>query len=87
MSDDNFRLKAEVTPSRRDEATGDRDCDFRLQPEGLCNRCTHARLITSSKGSEFVMCQLSATDDRFPKYPALPVLRCEGYSRILFPDR
>ena len=54
---------------------------------GLCETCAHARLITSSKGSEFVMCQLSATDDRFPKYPALPVLRCEGYSRILFPDR
>ena len=26
------------------------------------------------------MCGLSTTDPRFPKYPALPVLRCSGYA-------
>jgi len=35
--------------------------------------------VTSSKGSTFVLCGLSATDPRFPKYPRLPVLTCSGY--------
>ena len=47
---------------------------------GLCDTCEHARRIPSSKGAEFVMCELSATDDRFRKYPPLPVVRCEGYA-------
>jgi hypothetical protein len=25
------------------------------------------------------MCGLAAADPRYPKYPRLPVLRCEGY--------
>ncbi len=47
---------------------------------GLCARCVHARRITSAKGSAFVLCGLSATDPRFPKYPPLPVVRCAGYA-------
>jgi hypothetical protein len=27
------------------------------------------------------MCERSKTDDRFPKYPRLPVERCPGYER------
>jgi hypothetical protein len=49
-------------------------------PEGLCASCIHTRIIESAKGSRFVLCNLSATDARFPKYPRLPVLRCVGYS-------
>jgi hypothetical protein len=49
-------------------------------PAGLCANCLHARLISSSKGSTFLLCQLSQTDHRFPKYPPLPVLSCPGYS-------
>jgi hypothetical protein len=37
------------------------------------------REIHSDRGSTFYMCQLSATDARFPKYPRLPVLQCLGY--------
>ena len=48
---------------------------------GLCSDCRHARTILSDRGSAFVMCQLSATDPNFPKYPRLPVLSCTGYSR------
>jgi hypothetical protein len=48
---------------------------------GLCTDCTHARRITSEKGSTFVQCQLSFTDQRFPKYPRLPVLVCSGYMK------
>lgn len=38
------------------------------------------QIIRSDRGSVFYRCGLSATDPRFPKYPALPVLRCAGYS-------
>jgi hypothetical protein len=56
------------------------DRGFRLQPEGLCASCRHAKRITSSKGSEFLLCGLSEADDRFRKYPPLPVLSCVGYT-------
>ena len=46
---------------------------------GLCSGCLHMREIRSDRGSTFYMCQLSATDPRFPKYPRLPVLQCLGY--------
>jgi len=46
---------------------------------GLCDHCTHARRIESNRGSQFLLCQLAATDSRFAKYPRLPVLCCEGY--------
>jgi len=46
---------------------------------GLCADCKFAQRITSSKGSEFLMCGLSKTEPRFPKYPRLPVLACSGY--------
>lgn len=46
---------------------------------GLCADCAHARSVRSARGSEFLLCQLSATDRRFPKYPRLPVLACPGY--------
>lgn len=46
---------------------------------GLCARCAHARAIQSARGSVFHLCRLSETDERFPKYPRLPVVRCDGY--------
>jgi hypothetical protein len=46
---------------------------------GLCADCTHARRIESDRGSVFYMCQLALTDNRFKKYPRLPVLSCAGY--------
>lgn len=46
---------------------------------GLCETCVHRREIVSGKGSRFTLCGLAATDSRFPKYPRLPVLRCDGY--------
>lgn len=47
---------------------------------GLCAHCVHARLVSSSKGSQFLLCQLSQCDPNFAKYPRLPVLRCSGYT-------
>jgi len=46
---------------------------------GLCTACRHARRVTSAKRSTFVMCGLGTTDPRFPKYPRLPVARCDGF--------
>jgi len=49
-------------------------------PAGLCETCQHSRIIVSDRGSVFYLCQLSFSDPRFRKYPALPVLECPGYS-------
>jgi hypothetical protein len=51
------------------------------QPDrhGLCPRCANVKLITSAKGSTFLLCQLSASDPRFPRYPPQPVVACGGF--------
>src|SRR5262249_34678691 len=49
---------------------------------GLCISCQHTQAITSGRGSTFVLCALWRSDPRFPKYPRLPVLVCDGYARI-----
>jgi hypothetical protein len=57
---------------------------------GLCHACRHARVVRSERGSEFTLCRLSRTDPRFPKYPRLPVVACEGHEPRLTsaePDR
>ena len=48
---------------------------------GLCDSCRHQRIVRSGRGSEFSMCLLSKTDQRFPKYPRLPVRECSGYEK------
>jgi hypothetical protein len=48
-------------------------------PIGLCDTCRHVRLIVSGRGSRFLLCELSRTDPRFPRYPSLPVLACTGF--------
>jgi len=59
--------------------------DF-LSPAGLCARCRHARVVVSRRGSRFVLCELSRTDTRFPRYPSLPVISCAGFSPLLTVD-
>ena len=46
---------------------------------GLCADCRYAREVVSGKGSRFLYCLRSEADKRYARYPALPVLRCEGY--------
>jgi len=46
---------------------------------GLCATCRHTRKVASARGSLFVLCERSAADASFPKYPRLPVLQCSGY--------
>jgi hypothetical protein len=40
------------------------------------------RRIESDRGSTFYLCERSATDAGFPKYPRLPVLRCAGHEPL-----
>jgi len=49
------------------------------EPAGLCAACLHSQLVRSDRGSIFYLCQLSASDARFPKYPRLPVRSCAGF--------
>ena len=53
---------------------------------GLCADCINVKLMRSDRDSVFYLCQLSFTDSRFPKYPALPVLSCDGYAQKSPPD-
>ena len=53
---------------------------------GLCVTCAHVQIVRSARGSEFVLCRLSFSDPRFPKYPPLPVLECAGYQAVADPD-
>lgn len=48
---------------------------------GLCASCIHLRLLASPQ-SVFVRCGKAEDDDRFPRYPPLPVLQCGGYSKL-----
>lgn len=55
--------------------------DTAMTPPGLCATCRHHERVPSGKGSVFHRCRLSDTDDRFPRYPRLPVLACDGHTR------
>lgn len=46
---------------------------------GLCEACRHTRVVETRAGSRFFLCQRSAVDPAFPRYPRLPVLRCRGF--------
>ena len=46
---------------------------------GLCDACSHQRVVRNTRGSVFSLCELARTDPRFPKYPRLPVLACTGF--------
>ncbi len=47
---------------------------------GLCDSCTQQRVVRTGRGSVFTLCERSRTDPAFPKYPAVPVLRCRGFA-------
>ena len=44
----------------------------------LCDACRHARLVRSRR-NRFLLCERSLEDARFPRYPRLPVLTCDGF--------
>ncbi|MGH9464023.1 MAG: hypothetical protein ACRD0X_00130 [Thermoanaerobaculia bacterium] len=47
---------------------------------GLCASCRHA-IVTRSRRSAFLRCAWAEVDPRFPRYPRLPVVDCDGYRR------
>jgi hypothetical protein len=49
---------------------------------GLCGHCRNARAVETRRGSRFVLCDLSRTDARYPRYPQLPVVRCDGFEEL-----
>ena len=50
--------------------------------DGLCPRCANVQVITNDRGSRFYLCRLSAIDKRYPKYPAQPVIACDGFNPV-----
>lgn len=46
---------------------------------GLCSVCRHVKVAGNRRGSLFYLCQRSAEDPAFPRYPGLPVLACRGF--------
>jgi hypothetical protein len=48
---------------------------------GLCSTCRHAKEIRTQRGPAYTLCNRSLTDDRFARYPRLPVLECPGHER------
>ena len=52
---------------------------------GLCDSCLHQKLVGNTRGSKFSLCERSKTDERFPKYPRVPVLDCRGYEKRELP--
>ena len=53
----------------------------RAQLESLCPGCNHVRVVVNDRGSRFLLCLLSRTDRRFPKFPPQPVRSCPGFER------
>jgi hypothetical protein len=46
---------------------------------GLCGTCVHQRLVHTTRGSTFSLCERSRSDPAYPRYPRLPVLACPGH--------
>jgi len=50
-------------------------------PAGLCDRCAFQRIVRTTRGSRFSLCERSRSEpERFVRYPPLPVLRCAGFA-------
>jgi hypothetical protein len=52
----------------------------------LCETCFSMREGVTPRGSRFLLCQLSQTNPAYPKYPPLPVVRCDGYQEKVQPE-
>ena len=53
---------------------------------GLCERCRHQQVVRNTRGSSFSLCQRSREDNRYPRYPRLPVVSCPGHEPREEPD-
>jgi hypothetical protein len=48
-------------------------------PVGLCDSCRHQQVVRNTRGSSFSLCRRSRVDERYPRYPRLPVRSCPGH--------
>jgi len=48
--------------------------------ESLCESCRNMREVRKAR-SRFFLCELSVTNDEYPKYPPQPVVRCKGFEQ------
>ncbi len=46
---------------------------------GLCNTCRHQRVVVTTRGSRFSLCERSRSDPSYARYPRLPVRECPGH--------
>jgi hypothetical protein len=46
---------------------------------GICDSCAHQRIVSTTRGSQFSLCERSRSDPSYPRYPRLPVLECRGH--------
>jgi len=77
-------LRAWLAHGKRSHNAGVHHVGVRVAPPpdpGLCASCVHGRLVTGAR-SRFVRCGLSDSDNRFPRYPSLPVLSCAGFTKV-----
>jgi hypothetical protein len=51
------------------------DAPFR---DSLCHQCANLRLVTTHRGSVFLMC----LDPTLPKYPPQPVRACPRFTAV-----
>lgn len=56
--------------------------DVEVVRAGLCERCAHCQVVTTARGSRFLLCRRSFEDSSFPRYPVLPVIECEGFREL-----
>ena len=53
---------------------------------GLCLGCRHARVVRSRTNQDYYRCGRFDDDERYAKYPRLPMRKCDGYEPHM-PDR
>ncbi len=52
-----------------------------IRRAGLCVSCAFARRIPHPRGGPaYWRCARSESDPAFPRFPALPVIKCRGYA-------
>jgi hypothetical protein len=49
---------------------------------GLCDACSHQRLVRNTRGSTFSLCERAKAEPAFAKYPPVPVLACPGFEPV-----
>lgn len=74
------RVELVLEPSEKDADARTKQPAGAIIRAGLCETCKHATPVPSSKGSTFVLCDLSMTDASFARYPPLPMIQCGGFA-------